>query len=345
MALDKLYLENFTVFDKMEIEFSSGINVFIGENGTGKTHMLKILYSFLESNTLMQNSKMLFFETLCKCFLSDNFKELFKSADKKLLTQISANNKQYIYQAEGSDNIPHKDELEVPFKNIEIKLQIDGQRSKEDSPTVFIPAKDMLTHSGLEKDYTERYIPFDKSLIDILNKSGVSELRSLSPESQDMLDSIKQIIGGSVLFEKNKYYILHENHKISFQYEAEGFKKLSVLWRLIETGILSKGAVLFWDEPEANINPQNIPMLTDMLFTLQKSGIQIFVATHNYVLAKYLELKKSNNNHIRFHSLYKSGGSIAVESTETFRDLKHNAIADAYNKLLDEVFNEKIGDR
>lgn len=40
MALKKIYLENFTVFDKMEIEFCEGINVFIGENGTGKTHIM-----------------------------------------------------------------------------------------------------------------------------------------------------------------------------------------------------------------------------------------------------------------------------------------------------------------
>ena len=40
-----LKLENFTCFAKAEMDFSSGINVFIGENGTGKTHVLKVLYA------------------------------------------------------------------------------------------------------------------------------------------------------------------------------------------------------------------------------------------------------------------------------------------------------------
>jgi predicted ATP-dependent endonuclease of OLD family len=31
-------------------EFSSGINVFIGENGTGKTHLLKVLYAAMLAN-------------------------------------------------------------------------------------------------------------------------------------------------------------------------------------------------------------------------------------------------------------------------------------------------------
>jgi len=45
MALIRLSLGNFTVFDTLDMGFSNGINVLIGENGTGKTHIMKILYS------------------------------------------------------------------------------------------------------------------------------------------------------------------------------------------------------------------------------------------------------------------------------------------------------------
>ena len=48
--IKQLKLENFTCFSKAEMDFSSGINVFIGENGTGKTHVLKILFSLLDSD-------------------------------------------------------------------------------------------------------------------------------------------------------------------------------------------------------------------------------------------------------------------------------------------------------
>ncbi|WP_368274919.1 AAA family ATPase, partial [Enterocloster lavalensis] len=44
MAIKKIELENFTVFDKMDIQFTEGINVLIGENGVGKTHVMKLLY-------------------------------------------------------------------------------------------------------------------------------------------------------------------------------------------------------------------------------------------------------------------------------------------------------------
>ncbi len=41
-----LKLQNFTVFKDVEFDFVDGINAFIGENGSGKTHLLKLLYAF-----------------------------------------------------------------------------------------------------------------------------------------------------------------------------------------------------------------------------------------------------------------------------------------------------------
>ncbi|MEI7590999.1 MAG: AAA family ATPase, partial [Deltaproteobacteria bacterium] len=43
--LDKIRFDKFTAFEKLEIKFSTGINIFVGENGTGKTHILKAAYA------------------------------------------------------------------------------------------------------------------------------------------------------------------------------------------------------------------------------------------------------------------------------------------------------------
>ena len=42
MAISKICFENFTVFEKIEIDFCDGINVVIGENGTGKTLLTRL---------------------------------------------------------------------------------------------------------------------------------------------------------------------------------------------------------------------------------------------------------------------------------------------------------------
>src|ERR1044071_7566531 len=41
----RLRLRDFTVFQDTEFEVSPGINVLVGENGTGKTHLMKVLYA------------------------------------------------------------------------------------------------------------------------------------------------------------------------------------------------------------------------------------------------------------------------------------------------------------
>jgi recombinational DNA repair ATPase RecF len=43
--LERIRFKNFTNFEKLEVIFSPGINVFVGENGTGKTHILKAAYA------------------------------------------------------------------------------------------------------------------------------------------------------------------------------------------------------------------------------------------------------------------------------------------------------------
>jgi recombinational DNA repair ATPase RecF len=49
MKLTRLTLANFTVFSDAAFEFAPGVNVFIGENGTGKSHVLKLVYALTEA--------------------------------------------------------------------------------------------------------------------------------------------------------------------------------------------------------------------------------------------------------------------------------------------------------
>ena len=43
--LESLSLKNFTAFSEADFKFAKGLNVIIGENGAGKTHVLKVAYS------------------------------------------------------------------------------------------------------------------------------------------------------------------------------------------------------------------------------------------------------------------------------------------------------------
>ena len=45
MPLTKIAAENFTVFEDIKIPFCEGLNVLVGENGVGKTHIMKLAYA------------------------------------------------------------------------------------------------------------------------------------------------------------------------------------------------------------------------------------------------------------------------------------------------------------
>lgn len=44
MYIENIKLKNFTTFRDCKIDFSNGVNIIIGENATGKTHLLKAIY-------------------------------------------------------------------------------------------------------------------------------------------------------------------------------------------------------------------------------------------------------------------------------------------------------------
>ena len=103
---------------------------------------------------------------------------------------------------------------------------------------------------------------------------------------------------------------------------------------------MENGAVLFWDEPEANINPKYIPVLAELLIMLESEGVQIFVSTHDYFLSKYIEIKRTKESAIQYISLYKDGeNKIQCETSDEFELLEHNTIMDTFRQL----YREEIG--
>ena len=46
-VLESLEVRNFTTFAEADLRFAKGLNVIVGENGTGKTHLLKLPYAVM----------------------------------------------------------------------------------------------------------------------------------------------------------------------------------------------------------------------------------------------------------------------------------------------------------
>ena len=123
---------------------------------------------------------------------------------------------------------------------------------------------------------------------------------------------------------------------------AEGLCKIGLLWLLIRNGELSERSVLFWDEPEANLNPKLFGVVVKVLLELQRMGVQIFIATH-YAILKKLDLQGKEEDKIIFHSLYRADGEIACRTVHTYLDIHPNAIAEAFDDLYDREVERSLG--
>ena len=203
----------------------------------------------------------------------------------------------------------------------------------------------MLTHSKGLLELADKYrgFPFDKSLLDIVKLSKRLTLKEPPKLALSILPSLEKILDGTVDFDDNEFYVRkHNGRVISFAAEAEGFKKIGLLWQLLMNESITSDTVLLWDEPDANLNPKLLPTLVECLLTLSRFGVQIFIGTHSYLLAKYFDVKKQSTDDLRFHSLYFENKTLACEVGDNFTELKHNAIMEAFDALVGDVYGIKI---
>lgn len=334
MAIKKMQLENFTVFDQIVLEFSPGINVFIGENGMGKTHVMKVLYSACQA---------------VKADISFSYKmvKVFQPDDSNIQRLVSRKNKGgtaivKIYSDTAS--LTAKFTTKTKKWDAEIQNETSWEKQNTNMESVFIPAKEILSNAyNLREAAAKGNVEFDDTYLDIIASARVDISRGNDATNRKKyLDKLQAINDGKVTIVKERFYLKPGTQaKIEFNLVAEGIRKIALLWQLIKNGTLEKGSVLFWDEPEANINPKYIPVIAEMLLMLQRDGVQVFVSTHDYFLAKYIEVKKQKEDQVLYHSLYRDTKDKGVECeiSKDFSLLENNDILETFRQL----YRDEIG--
>lgn len=337
MSIDSVEVKNFTIFKSLKVKFSKGINIITGENGTGKTQLLKAIYADIQ----IAKSKNI--DDISKNFKSVNTNDrFFVKQLKPLFLEVRALNidnnidKQYL-MGKTKLNI---NEINSAFGSDE-ECSYEISYPKQEINCTFIPAKDMLTHSKGLVSMADKFneFPFDKTLIDIIKIASQWQLKEPPKIALNILPILQKMLEGKVVIENEEFYVKKYNgDMVDFAVEAEGLKKIGLLWQLLMNENITENSVLLWDEPEANINPKFIPSLVEILIELQKNGVQIFVTTHDYIFAKYFEVKRSKNDEIMYYSLYKTDDGIKYDNNIKFEDLKNNTIMDTFIQLYkDEV--------
>jgi len=327
--LKKIKINSFTAFQDLELEFSKGMNVLIGGNGTGKTHLMKLLYSACDITT----SRLDFADKLVRVFLPsfDNLGRLVKRRKSSSKANV------VISKTSGEKLSINFSSHVTDYKKANVLGKKRWQEEKIES--VFIPVKEMLSNAaGFRAMYTRKQLHFEEIYSDIIDRACTPPLRgSADSIRKKLLEILQKAIEGKVVIDKEEFYLKNKQGNLEFSLLAEGMRKLGLLWLLIQNGTLVNGAVLFWDEPETNLNPKLYGPLVEILLSLQREGVQIFLATHDYVLLKEIDLRMKKDDDISFISLYRDSLSNEIKShvSQNYLDIHPNAIAEAFADLYE----------
>lgn len=339
VPLTRVELERFTAFTHLSLELSPGINILIGANGTGKTHLLKVCYAACD----VSKSGIPFSKKLVRVML------LSGGAPGRLVKRSVGNPGSSTVTVYRGDM-----KLAATFSRDTRKPSSGGKDAERwvSNPihqSVYIPVKEMLANApGFRSLYAQCEIHFEEIYNDILDRAYLPKLRGPTDQSRKkLLRSLRDVIGGRITVSNEEFFLHNRSGNLEFTLLAEGMRKLGLLWLLIQNGTLGESSILFWDEPEANMNPSLMGTLMNFLLEPQRSGVQVFIATHSYVVLKELDLRTKDGDHLMFHSFHRKenngDGDIVCSTATSFHNIDPDLITDTFTHLYDRQVRCSLG--
>ncbi len=157
---------------------------------------------------------------------------------------------------------------------------------KTEAPSIFLPTREVLAmFEGFVTAYLDRELSFDETYHHACLALGRAVLRRpRSEQAKALIEPIEAALGGKVTLQGSRFYVVRKDGVMEAHLVAEGLRKIASLAQLVLNGSLTKNGILFRDEPEANLNPRLVNLVVELLLELGRRGVQIFVATHDYLV-------------------------------------------------------------
>ncbi len=336
MTISRLRLQRFTAFESLDFRPSSGVNVLIGKNGTGKTHLMKVLYAACDI-------------TQTEISFADKLVRVFLPSDRRL--------GRLVYRRRGvsrsivSVTRPHRRYVRLEFEtraNGEVKETLRRWRG-DPLESAFIPVKEMLSNGpGFRSLYSRREVHFEEVYSDLLDRAYQPILRGpMDQDRKKILAKLSKALPGRVTVKNEEFFFRDQRGNLEFTLLAEGFRKLGLIWLLIQNGTLLDGSVLFWDEPEANLNPSVLGHVVETVLALQRLGVQVFLATHDFSVLKEFDLRRQAADEVQFHAFSRAPETDRIEfrTSNNYLTLGPNAIEQSMSDLFDREVRRSVEGR
>ncbi len=314
----------------------------VGENDTGKSHLLKMLYvvakSVEKAGVRGQKSELMpvLYEKIRWTFQPPSGPAaLIRHGAVELHVAVS-------FLGQAYDFTISTDQSE---EGIMSSYRLDPPPARRKASAVFLPPKEVLTifaaievSRGIHEIYG-----FDDTYYDLLKLLRLPATQGkVAPELSAIADRLESFVGGSITRSghADEFIFRRGEHTYNMPQTADGIKKIGILTNLIRNRSLTKGTILFLDEPETNLHPRAISILVDVLFQLGQAGVQVYLATHSYFVLKQLEiLAKKHQTSVPFCSLLRRGAEIEARFDDMRDGMPDSPILDESIRLFEQGFN------
>jgi energy-coupling factor transporter ATP-binding protein EcfA2 len=327
--LERMTIKNLTVFQDVDLRFGRNLNVIVGENGTGKTHLLKMAYAVLATSWEEGHKPQATppTKTLLQSRLADKLINVFRPESLGRL----ASRRRGRARCDISVKC-HPPEVDMSFSfatNSQKEVAIDKMPARwiSSSPAYF-PTRELLTiYPGFLSVYESHLLEFEETWRDTCLLLGAPLRRG--PRDRvidDLLAPLEEAMGGKIVLDSNgRFYLDGPKGSIEMPLVAEGLRKFGMLARLIATGAILDNGYLFWDEPESNLNPRMVAKLAETIVRLSASKVQVFIATHSLFLLREFEMLLDGNSHsnygARFFGLRAVDDRVEIEQGPSVEDI------------------------
>ena len=344
MTVTRLNLERFGPFGTAKFDLSPGVNVILGANSTGKTFALKALYAVLKGLGPEARpgvpARELLRDKLAGVFLPDD------GDIRRLVGRVHGKANGRI-ELDFDDASPVRATISTGGKQVVSSLRFPSRRtagngparSTIDIPALFLPSREVLAmYEGFVAAYQQRELSFDETYFDTAVALSASALRGPRPgQLRHVVERLEEELGGKVRLQGPRFYLRSNRGKLEAHLLAEGLRKVASIVHLIANGALRQGGILIWDEPEANLHPRLAEVVVECLGALAEGGVQILVATHDYLIAdavsRWSEYRPvvDRTADVRFFQLRRDADDeVEVDEAETFVDLPENPLLEAF---------------
>ncbi len=319
--------QSFTTVPNGVWQFADGLNIIIGENGLGKSHVLKALYTMLKvqsgrpEDLFKSNLEKAYAEKLVRVMRPESLGRLVKRKQGRARCEIRLVMKQ------------GKESSEIGFAS-NAKSQVEVLKAPETAlirSPVYLPTRELMTLCPWFLNLYDNYhLEFEETWRDTVSLLGAPSVKGPREiRAAQLIAPLEQAMGGKVEMDapSGRFYLrVTGEGSMEMPLVAEGIRKFAMLARLINTGVLLGHGYLFWDEPETNLNPKLIRTLAQCIVHLADQGIQVFIATHSLFLLREFEILLANRDRrerveARYFGLHLQEQTVALTQSSDLSDI------------------------